>query len=303
MQAAQTQALVATVAAAPPPLPVAFVQAQPAVATGVLGAAAIAGGLVLAGPRLVGRDGLAAKASVQLLRGVRWTAAALLGATVAATRVLCGAASGAVQGAARAAVPPPSPAAHRAPAPAPKAPAAVRCASPSAVKPQAEEYDAVAPAELAARLAALEEEEDAAEEAAYLAALAASRSQAPAAKPRKLSEEEVQQRIAVMKGEVSPRAPVPQARNWTGSELDGGGHGCMAVQGAPWEPPGDGQAVASHCPQVCMLHCPPRQARLLPLSGLPALTLSRTSAAPRAAPTAAEQAQARGRPHHRQQVW
>ncbi|KAL4458611.1 hypothetical protein ABPG75_013476 [Micractinium tetrahymenae] len=215
LRAAQTQALVAAVATAPPPLPVAFVQAQPAVATGVLGVAAIAGGLVLAGPRLMGRDGLAAKAGVQLLRGVRWTAAALLGAAVAASRVLYGAASGAVQGAARAAAPPLAPVQQRAPTPAPAAPVASvaprRPASPAG-KPRAE-YSAVAPAELAARLAALEDEEDnedAAEEAAYLAAVAATRGQQAPAKPRRLSEEEVQQRIAVMKGEVSPRAPAPQ---------------------------------------------------------------------------------------------
>ncbi|KAL4429383.1 hypothetical protein ABPG77_005157 [Micractinium sp. CCAP 211/92] len=208
LQAAQTQALVATVASAPPPLPIAFVQAQPAVATGVLGAAAIAGGLVLAGPRLVGRDGLAAKAGGQLLRGVRWTAAALLGATVAASRVLYGAASGAVQGAAKAAAPPAAPVPRKAPVPVPAAPAAPRRAAQPEGKPQPQK-GAMAPAELAARLAELEEEEEAAEEAAYLAAIAASRSE-PQPKARKLSEEEVQQRIAVMKGEVSPRAPAPQ---------------------------------------------------------------------------------------------
>lgn len=88
------------------------------------------------------------------------------------------------------------------------------------------------PAELAARLAALEEEEEAAEEAAYLAAVAAGRSQ-PTAKPRKLSEDEVQQRIAVMKGEVSPRAPVPQVGLRGGSARGAGQQRGGPERGSP----------------------------------------------------------------------
>lgn len=151
----QAQALVAAVASAPPPLPVALVQAHPGVFTGVLGAAALAAGAVLSW-----RTGLAAKGGALLLQGARWSATAALGLAVAASRVLFGAATGAVQGAVNAATPLPS------------APTPLRRSTTAAA---AEDYDSAVPSELAARLLEEEEEEEAmlAEEAAYLAALAA----------------------------------------------------------------------------------------------------------------------------------
>jgi hypothetical protein len=179
----------------PPSLPQGWrVSPPPGLGNGMLGLAAMVAGAYLASTRL--QEGRPVPGVPQALRVLRWALLSLAGATAAAGR--------AMQRALEPPAPPPTRLLRRRRAVGP------RDVPGTALVDDHPDY-ANAAAALAARQAA-------AEEAAYLAAAAAPAAPAsaagapdvPGAKPRRLSEEELQQRIAVMKGEVSPRTPVPQ---------------------------------------------------------------------------------------------
>lgn len=182
----------------PPSVPESWRVAQPGLSSGLLGLAALVAGAHLARTRL--KDARRIPGVAELGRVLRWTVHTLAGATALANRALLRAVLHALE--AQPDSPPPQ---QR------RRPATALASSPAPGSPLVDEQS-----EYGNAAAALAARQVAAEEAAYLAAMAAAvapASPAPAASPkpaRRLSEDELQQRIAVMKGEVSPRTPVPQ---------------------------------------------------------------------------------------------
>ncbi|EFN54135.1 hypothetical protein CHLNCDRAFT_58231 [Chlorella variabilis] len=195
-QAAQAQAQQVALVVRPPSVPDSWRVQQPGLATGALGLAALVAGASLANSRI--KEGRPVPGVTELGRLLRWAVHTLAGATAAVGRGAA-VAGRAVQ---QALEPPPAPAPRRRRTLTPRP---EECAAgAAAVVGKRQEYAAAAAAaSLAARQAA-------AQEAAYLSAAGGPAPQAPHGKAQRLSEDELQQRIAVMKGEVSPRTPVPQ---------------------------------------------------------------------------------------------
>lgn len=266
-QAAQAQAQQVALVVRPPSVPDSWRVQQPGLATGALGLAALVAGASLANSRI--KEGRPVPGVTELGRLLRWAVHTLAGATAAVGRGAA-VAGRAVQ---QALEPPPAPAPRRRRTLTPRP---EECAAgAAAVVGKRQEYAAAAAAaSLAARQAA-------AQEAAYLSAAGGPAPQAPHGKAQRLSEDELQQRIAVMKGEVSPRTPVPQVG---GLALTCAACGCHAGR-LP------GTAALALAPAAAAPHPP---ALLCPAC---------SPAAPRTPQAAPGPAQARRRPHHRQQVW